>query len=168
MAQGNGMIPDKVVELLQYRINQEELSSRMYLAMSEWLDYHGYFGAAKLWAKYSQEELTHARWAYAHLADHDILPIVDPLKDVKTDFESLIEIIYDSFKHEIDIANQCKKLVDVCMAEKDYITVNLAYKYANEQTEELGKLQKWIDRLATFGTAPTELRLLDEEMGDAA
>ena len=56
MSKGNGIIPEKIVTLLNYRINQEELSSRLYLAMSEWLEIAGFLGASKLWGSYSDEE----------------------------------------------------------------------------------------------------------------
>ena len=44
---------DKLLKLLNYRINQEEYSSRIYYAMSVWLDNAGYTSAAQLWKAYS-------------------------------------------------------------------------------------------------------------------
>jgi len=50
------IITDKLVKLLQYRIEQEEYSVRLYKAMSICLSYKGYKGAAALFEKYSVEE----------------------------------------------------------------------------------------------------------------
>ena len=168
MPKGNGMIPKKIVDLLNYRINQEELSSRLYQAMSEWLEYSGFLGAAKLWSSYASEENGHANWAYDYLAQHDYLGEVGSLGEVKKEYESLVEIVYDSYKHELEIAKQCNKLAEACRDECDYMTMNLALKYTKEQTEELGKLNQWVARLTAMGDNPKELRLLDDEMGRAA
>ena len=41
----NPMITEECVKHLNYRIEQEEYSSRIYLAMAMWLDDNGYKGA---------------------------------------------------------------------------------------------------------------------------
>ena len=46
----NPMMSEEVEKLLNYRIEQEEQSSRIYLAMSMWLTNTGYLGAGKLWS----------------------------------------------------------------------------------------------------------------------
>ena len=42
----NPLLSEECVNTLQYRIQQEEQSSRIYLAMSLWLNNEGYTGAA--------------------------------------------------------------------------------------------------------------------------
>ena len=51
----NPLITESCVEYLNYRIQQEEYSSRIYMAMTMWLDEKGFKGAAALWRKYSDE-----------------------------------------------------------------------------------------------------------------
>lgn len=164
MPKGNGLIPEKIIKLLNYRINQEELSSRLYSAMSEWLEYSGFLGAAKLWGQYASEESDHAQWAYKYLGDHDYLPEVGSIGEVKTDYKSLVEVVYDSYKHELDIAKQCNELAEGCVEECDFHTLNLALKYTAEQTDEIGKINKWVSRIVAMGNEPKEMRLLDDEM----
>lgn len=164
MTKGNGLIPEKIVSLLNYRINQEELSSRLYKAMSEWLEYSGFLGAAKLWDEYSEEEMDRVSWASDYLGAHDYLPEVGSIGEVKTDYQSLVEVVYDSYKHELKIAKQCNELAKVCLDNNDYHTLNLALKYTKEQTEEIEKLNRWVARLTTMGDDKRELRLLDDEM----
>jgi hypothetical protein len=45
----NPMIDDSCISFLNYRVQQEEYSSRIYLAMSMWLNNNGYLNAAKTW-----------------------------------------------------------------------------------------------------------------------
>jgi ferritin len=159
------VISNKMIELVNFRIEQEELSSRLYLAMSLWLDVNGYAGAAKLWKSYSDEELGHAKWSYEYLTDLNILPKVPKLDQPQTDFQGLPTIIVDSYKHELKITAQCQEFAREAQGEGDYMTLNLAQKFLKEQVDEIAKTTYWVDRLKAFGNDKIALRLLDNEMG---
>lgn len=160
-------ISEKLIQLLNYRIAQEEFSSRLYKAMSIWLDFKGFNGAAKLWAKYSEEELKHAQWAYQYLLDLDIKPDVPGIEKPDSEFSGLVDIISKSYEHEQKITEQCQALAAAAWKEGDYMTVHLAQHYLDEQVEELAKTNYWINRLTAFGSDPILLRELDEEMEEA-
>lgn len=160
------VISDKLVELLQFRINQEEQSSRIYRAMSEYLTYNGFIGAGKLWKKYSEEELKHAEWAYDLLSNLDILPIVDKITRPNLNFDGLCDVIQQSYEHEVLITQQCNELFVAAMGEGCGMVTQLALKYQAEQVEELGKMTKWLDRIDAFGDDKAVLRLLDNEMNE--
>ena len=159
-------ISKKIEGLINYRIVEEEKSSRLYLAMSKWLTYNGYDGAAKLWKKYSDEELNHSGWAYTYLEDLDILPEVPALEKPMCEFKGLPEICKASYDHEMLITQQCNELAKAAQADGDYMTLELAQKYLKEQVEEIGKITYWLDRLEAFGNSKEALRLLDNEMGE--
>lgn len=159
------IISDKMITALNFRIEQEEQSSRIYKAMSTWLSFNGYLGAAQLFKKYSDEELTHADWAYKYMSDLNILPQVPAQTKPWMDFKDLPQIIALGFKHEMDITEQCKSLAGQSLAEQDHMTYQLALKYVDEQVGELGKFQTLIDMLNTFGATEMALKLLDTTMG---
>jgi len=161
-------ISKKIEDLINFRIVEEEKSSRLYLAMSKWLDFHGYSGAAKLWKKYSDEEMNHVNWAYAYLQDLDILPTVPALEQPQVEFKSLPNICELSNTHELLVTKQCNELAKTALNEGDFMTMQLAQKYLTEQTEEIGKTTYWLDRLEAFGDSPEALRLLDNEMAELA
>ena len=156
---------NSLVDLINLRIEEEEYSSRIYLAMSIWLEHHGYAGAAKLWKSYSEEELKHAQWSYNYLLDLDIKPIVPALRQPECEFQGLPDIIMQSYEHELDITRQCQFLAQNAQANGDYMTLDFAQKFLREQVEELAKTTFWVDRLEAFGTEKVALRLLDNEMG---
>lgn len=155
------IISDKIIGLLNYRIEQEEFSSRLYLAMSVWLGWMGYAGAEKLWAKYSDEEMVHSKFAYNYLLDLNIKPTVPAIKEPQQEFKNLPQIIALSYKHEVDITNQCNALANAALAEADMMTFQLAQQYVKEQVEELSKTQFLLDQLEIFGDDKIALRLLD-------
>lgn len=161
-------ISKKIEDLINFRIVEEEKSSRLYLAMSKWLTYNGYNGAAALWAKYAEEETVHVNWAYTYLEDLDILPKVPALEQPQAKFKGLVDICKLSYEHEILVTQQCNDLAKAAQAEGDYMTLQLAQKYLTEQTEEIARQTYWLDRIEAFGTEPDMLRELDEEMGEKA
>lgn len=160
----NPLINNTAIEFLNYRIEQEEYSSRIYLAMSMWLNNEGFSGASSLWKKYSGEELTHSDWARTYLLSFGIQPLTPALKQPTQSFAGLPEIIEMSYEHEITISTQIKKMADDAFKDGDHILYELCLKYLKEQVEEHDKMQNWVDQLKAFGTDKIALRLLDNEM----
>lgn len=156
----------KTVELLNQRIKEEQFSSQLYKSMSVALNFYGFAGAAKLWEKYSQEELKHMEWSYEFLLNCDYLPEVPQLDSPKQYKGDLIQVIRDSYLHEQKITESCKNLAHVAQEVGDCLTFQLALKYMTEQVEELAKTKFWLDRIEAFGTSKEALRLLDNEMGE--
>ena len=162
----NPMIDEHCIKNLQFRIQQEEESSRLYLAMSMWLNNEGYIGAAKLWKKYSQEELIHADWAREYLLAMGVTPETPVLTVQPTTFEGLPAIIRASFDHEILVTKQIKAMATEALKQGDHMLYELCLRYLKEQVEEHDKTQTWVDKLVSFGEDKIALRMLDEEMGN--
>lgn len=154
-----------IVDLLNYRIEQEEFSSRLYLSMSLWLTNEGYLGAGKLFKKFSDEELLHAEKAKEMLLANGLQPITPALEKPEQDFKSLPKVIEMAFDHEKEITRQCYDLTKAAFKEDNFMVAELGLWYAKEQAEELDKFQNLMDRLEAFGTDPDLLRELDDEMG---
>jgi ferritin len=134
-----------------------------------WLDEKGFKGASALWRKYSDEELTHADIARKYLLSFGVQPVTPRLDSPQQDFPgSLPEIVKLSYKHEIEVSTQIKKMADHALGTKDHILYELCLSYLKEQVEEHDKMQTWMDKLKTFGTDPLALRLLDNDMGEVA
>lgn len=162
----NILLSNECVDYLNYRIQQEEFSSRMYLAMSMWLDNNGYVNAAKVWKNYSDEEITHANWSRTYLLSMGVQPATPKLDQPGEKFAGLPQIIKDSYEHEIDITKQIKDLADDSFKKGDHMLYELALKFLKEQVEEHNKMQNWIDQLNAFGEDKIAMRLLDHEMKD--
>lgn len=161
------MIEESCIKYLQFRIQQEELSSRLYLSMSMWLNNEGYTGAAKLWKNYSQEELVHADWSRTYLLSMGVTPETPLLAAQPISFAGgLPQIIKDSYDHEILVTKQIKEMASDALKKGDHMLYELCLHYLKEQVEEHDKTQTWLDKLNLFGEDKIALRLLDEEMGE--
>ena len=162
----NPFASESVVKILNYRIQQEEQSSRLYHAMSMYLNDKGYMGAAKAWNKDADDEMGHANWAKEYLLDMGIQPTIPALEKPKQDYTGLPQIIKLSYEHEVVVTNQCNDLAKEAMKTSDHLLYQLANKFLQEQQEELGRLQTAMDKLDTFGETKDVLLMLDQEFGN--
>jgi len=162
--EGNTLFSTGCKEMLDKRIQKEDLSVRLYLAMSIWLNDNEYLGAAKLWKKYSSEERNHADWSRDYILAMGMLPTTDQLEKPQNTFSSFVDIINQSYDHEVDLTKECNELCSYAMQKGNHMLYTLGLQYVKEQIEELGKIQNWKDRLSAFGTDKVALRLLDNEM----
>lgn len=163
----NPFINRDVIELLNYRIQQEEESARLYHSMSLWLNDKGYVGASKQWEEDSKGEMLHAQWAKDFLLDMGIQPKLSKLVEPPRSFSGLKQIIEDSYNHEVEVTEQCNELAKYAARSGNHLLYQLTIKYLQEQQEELGKLQTLLDKLDAFGSSKIGLRLLDNELGAA-
>lgn len=165
----NKLITPECVELLNFRITEEDKSARLYHNMYMFLDNKGYTGAGALWHKYGHEEEVHSDWARNYLLDLGIQPELRDLPAIMPkEYASFPEVIRLSYDHEVEITNQCKELAAAAMQCGDHMLYQLALKFLSEQIEEIGKMQTWLDKLQAFGEGPEALRFLDNEMGELA
>ena len=162
----NELLSDDCVEYLNFRVQQEEYSGRIYLAMSMWLDNNGYVNAAKLWRRYSNEEMAHSDIARTYLLSMGVQPTTPVLESPEQNFTGLPEIIEKSYDHEIVVTKQIKELATDAMSKGDHMLYEFALAYLKEQVEEHNKMQNWVDQLNSFGTDKIAMRLLDHEMKD--
>jgi ferritin len=161
----NPLITEECIKYLNYRVQQEEQSGRIYLSMSMWLNNNGFLGSAKLWKKYSDEEMGHAEFAREYLLAMGVQPLTPKLEAPNQNFAGLPDIIEQSFEHEIEVTTQCKDLADHALGIKDHMLYQLALQYLKEQVEEHSKMQDLMDKLSAFGQDKIALRLLDDELG---
>ena len=158
----NVFICDKGIELLNYRINEEEFASRLYKSMSIWFKSRSYNGFAKFWSEWAKEELIHASWACEYLLDLDVKPTVLPIREVTNDFEDIKSIVALTLESEIDIKNQCKELAKFANEKGDFMLLNLAQGYLAEQQEEINKITNILAKLKSFGNSDIVIMELDE------
>ena len=133
------MLDSKIIELLNYRVEQEQLSSRIYEQMSMFLGNKGYVNTAKLYAKYASEELGHAEWAKTYLLSYNIEPELHPLPAPSTEYSTLQEVLDLTLEHEMDITKQCNELARIAQEMAYFTCFDLALKYCREQVEEIDK-----------------------------
>ena len=156
----------KIIELLNYRIQKEEESARIYEQFALWLDNVGFKNFAALYYKYAHEELAHAKFAKDHLLAFGIEPELTKLSAPDYEFNSLKDILELTLEHEQEITKQCNELTKTAAALDDFPTMTLGMKYCAEQVEELDKAQTFVDMIETFGTSKEAMLTLEHNVKD--
>jgi len=133
------LLDEKIIELLNYRIQQEEFSSRLYHQMSLWFDNQGFKHLAALYKKYEGEEKLHAEWSMDFLLNFGITPQLQSLNSPVMEFESYMDVLEATLDHELMITKQCEELAQKALEMKHTGLFALASKYCAEQVEEVGK-----------------------------
>lgn len=141
------LITPKTIELLNYRINQEQKTSKEYEQMYLWLKDKSYFNAAQLWKKNYEDELHHASWAKDYLLSFNVMPELDSIPEPPNMFESFEEIVNKTLAIETETTMQCRALAKHALDEGDYNLLTLANKFNEEQIEELNSIYDLIDIL---------------------
>lgn len=142
------LLSDSLKEALNYRIQQEEWSARLYDYMSLWLENKGYFNIAKLYKNYADEERSHSCWAKDFLLSYGITPELRGLPSPVMEFESCTDILEETLTHELAIQKQCEELAINALQEKSIVVHTLALKYCQEQIDEVAKALDLLDAKA--------------------
>lgn len=156
------LLNDKVIETLNYRIQQEEHSSRIYEQLSLWLNNKGYLNFAELFKKYAKEEMVHAGFSKSYLLDYGITPCLQPLPSPEMEIESLLDVLEAAYDHELLVTQQCEDLASMALKEGNHVLYQLALKYCAEQQEEIGKS---ITNLDIYKLS-TDMLIIDHYVGE--
>lgn len=157
-------LSDNIEKILNTQIVNEGYSSAIYRAMANCLEYNGWVGAAKLWKKYSSEEMAHYEKIISYMQDRDCMPIIPATTLPQQKFDGIEDIVAKSDEHEILITSQWKKIASEAMKEADLMTFELAQWFIKEQTSEEKKMIYWKDRIEVLKSTNTPLYFIDKEM----
>lgn len=156
------LLNDKVIETLNYRIQQEEHSSRIYEQLSLWLNNKGYLNFGELFKKYAEEEMVHAGFSKSYLLDYGITPCLQALPSPEMEIESLLDVLEAAYDHELLVTKQCEDLASMALKEGNHVLYQLALKYCAEQQEEIGKS---ITNLDIYKLS-TDMLIIDHYVGE--
>lgn len=156
-----------LISKLQYRINKEETASRIYLAMSNWANIHGWLGTSSFMRKQASEEYHHGEEFAQFLLGLNVQPIVDVLpKPVKQSFSSLHEMFQDVMVLELQVTKECNEIADLSMQVKDYVVHEIALKFCKEQHQEISTMRTILDLLELAGDDKSALLFIDKQIGE--
>ncbi len=158
------MISKKIEALLNQQVELEASSSQYYLAMASWAEIKGYNGVSKFLYTHSDEERTHMLKLINFINERGGHGVVPALKAPPSNFKGIQEIFEQILKHEIHVSTEINKLVERCLAEKDYTTHNFLQWYVSEQIEEEALARNVLDKLNLIGNDKGGMYLFDRDL----
>lgn len=158
------MLSKKIESLLNQQVELEASSSQYYLAMASWAEVKGYNGISQFLFTHADEERMHMLKLLQFINERGGHGIVPALKAPPAQFKGIQEIFEQILKHEIHVSAEINKLVDRCLAEKDYTTHNFLQWYVSEQIEEESLARKILDKLNLIGNDKGGMYLFDRDL----
>ena len=158
-------INPKVEEILNKQINAEFWSAYLYLSMSAYCENKGFKGFANWMRVQFHEETTHALKIYDYVIDRLGEVKLQPIAAVKTSWDSLLNMIEDTYEHECKVTGLINNCYEVALAEKDYATTNMLQWFIKEQIEEEKNAIEIIDVLKITGEKSGGIFYLDKKLG---
>jgi ferritin len=158
------MLSKKIQDLLNRQVELEAASSQYYLAMASWAEVKGYNGVSKFLYKHSDEERMHMLKLVHFINERGGHGLVPALKAPTANFKNIQEIFEMILKHEVHVSTEINKLVERCLAEKDYTTHNFLQWYVSEQIEEEALARNILDKLNLIGNDKGGMYLFDRDL----
>lgn len=158
------MISKKIEKLLNQQIGMESDSSQFYLAMASWAERSGYNGVSAFLYRHSDEERQHMLKLIKFVNERGGVSQLPALKSPPVNFKNVNEVFEQLLKHEVKVSNEINKLVDNCLAEKDYTTHNFLQWYVSEQIEEERLARNLLDKLNLIGGDKGGMYLFDRDL----
>ena len=158
------MLSKKIETLLNKQVELEAASSQYYLAMASWAQVKGYTGISKFLFKHSDEERMHMLKLVDYVNERGGHGLVPALKSPPKNFKTVQNIFEQLLLHEIEVSNEINKLVEQCLAGKDYTTHNFLQWYVSEQIEEESLARTLLDKLNLIGNDKGGMYLFDRDL----
>lgn len=145
------MISNKLQDVLNNQIKNEEHSSRIYLAMASWCEMQGYEGAAEFLYVQADEEKEHMLKLIHYLNDRGGHAQMAALDKPKKDYDGIKKLFEEVLAHEEFITSEINKCYDAALEEKDYNTAQFLQWYVEEQIEEESTMNSILDKINLAG-----------------
>ena len=130
------MLSEKLHAAINEQINAELWSAYLYLSMSMDAEAKGYKGVANWFYVQWLEEQDHARILMNYLNSRDCKVELKPIKEVRTEWSSVLEMFQETLRHEKVVTSLINNLAAIAAEDRDFASSNMLVWFINEQVEE--------------------------------
>ena len=130
------MLSPKLHAAINEQINAELWSAYLYLSMSLDAENKGLKGVANWFYGQWLEEQDHARILMNYLWSRDCKVELKPIAEVRTQWNSVLEMYQETLKHERVVTGLINNLAAIAMEDRDFASSNMLVWFVNEQVEE--------------------------------
>jgi ferritin len=159
------MLTKKLQDALNEQINKEFFAEYLYLSMSAYLESIEMEGFANYFNVQAQEEHFHAMKMFNFVHDKGGRVILKSLKEPKSEYTSVINVIEESLKHERYVTKCINELMDTAIKENDHSVKSFLEWYVDEQVEEEAVISKLLSKLKLIKGEGFGLLTLDNQLG---
>lgn len=136
------MISKNLADAINAQVGREFGASFQYVQIAAYFESEALDGLAKLFYKQADEERDHAM-KLAHYVVETGAQLAIPAVDApKVTFSSAEEAIQAALNWETEVTRQINNLMDIAVAEKDYLAREFLDWFVVEQLEEVTSMEK--------------------------
>lgn len=162
------MLNPKVQEAFNKQLNAELASGYLYLSMAAHFEAQNFQGVAGWLRAQAREELGHAMKFYDFINDRDGRVTLAAIGAPPTQWKSPLDAFEDAYRHEVAVSGMIDDLVNLALAEKDYMAKTFLDWFVSEQVEEEANVLLIVDKLKLVGDEGLGLFMMDNELGQRA
>ena len=162
------MIGERLNNAINEQIKNELESYYIYLSMAAWFHSKSLDGMGHWMRCQAHEEMIHAMKFFNHVIDRGGKVVLLDLKQLKTQWNSPLEVFQDALEHEKFISGKINDLTSIAREEKDYASEPILAWFTDEQIEEEATAGKVVDELEMVGADKPGLLMLDRELAGRA
>ncbi len=130
------MLSSKLHTAINEQINAELWSAYLYLSMSMDAEAKGLKGVANWFYVQWLEEQDHARILMNYLNSRDAKVSLKPIAEVRTEWNSVLEMYQETLKHEKVVTGLINNLAAIAAEDRDFASSNMLVWFIDEQVEE--------------------------------
>lgn len=160
-------LPKEIVDLLLPRLSDEFTAYYAYRAASNWCANVGYFKAAEYFKKESDDELVHAKNIEDFLVQWNIIPNLPTIKEPKTSFGSLVDVIDLAYGLEFDLYEAYEETSAKVFKTGDLCVFDFLQQYRTIQSQSVGEYSDMLNILQGCNTGDKfQMLLLEKKLFD--
>ncbi|WP_251621832.1 ferritin [Odoribacter lunatus] len=158
------MLSEKLEKALNEQVNAEFWSAYLYLSMSADFAAKGQAGFANWMHIQFKEEQDHAIKLFNYIISRGGRPVLKPIAEVKTTWETPLAAFEDTLAHERKVTAMINDLYALALKENDYAMQSMLRWFVEEQVEEEATAQGIIDALRMIKDNGFGIYTLDKEL----
>ena len=162
------MMSRELYKAINDQINAELWSAYLYLSRSMDCEAKGYKGIANWFYVQFQEEQDHARIFMNYLNSRDEKVVLLPIAEVKTEWDSVLDMYKDTLNHEKKVTAMIHNLAAIAQQDRDYASVNRIVWFIDEQVEEEEAAREMITTFEAVEGNKYGMYMLDKELAARA
>lgn len=145
------LISKKLNDAINKQIGAEFGASMEYVSIATFFDGEGLEKLAKLFYEQAEEEKVHAMKFVKYLVDTGGTVQIPAIAAPKSSFTTFEETIKLSLDWELEVTKMIYALYDIARSENDYAAQNFLDWFAEEQVEEVNKMDNLLKIVRRVG-----------------
>lgn len=162
------MLAEKILKALNEQLAHEEKNARIYLQIAGWCEAGMFRGCAKWFYKAAEDETKHQMLIASYIANKNEKFMISAQEAPSCEYSGILDVFTKTMETEVGTTASLNEKYRLAMTEGDYVTANFLLPMLGEQVEEENKVQTVLDFIATAGTQPPGLALIDNKVEELA